>query len=174
MNMRKYIVPIILAIIIIFSVVKGANNGSFNKFGDRLSGVKQNFKNDMREVKEEIKESLKNKTETIKEKVTKKEKYPKVSIYNLNMYPELYDRQNISVKGIIIDSINSNCVRLADDDGLYVLIQQFIGNRVFDFGNPNTGKKGAYYIAKGIFYNQKFDRYSQHNFYLEATEPLIK
>jgi len=72
--MKKYIIPIILAVLIIVLIMKGTNNGILDKFETKVNEVKQDFTSDMKQTKSEVKENVATKTEEIKEEVIEKVK----------------------------------------------------------------------------------------------------
>lgn len=72
-NFKQYIVPVIIAIIIISLFIKWSNDGTFEKFGAKLSEIKQNFTSDIKQSKSEIKENIVTKKDEIEELVKPKE-----------------------------------------------------------------------------------------------------
>ncbi len=67
--MKKYIIPIILAILIISLFIRWGNNGTFDKFVDKIkTTVEQNLTLNIKETKDEIKNITITKKEDIKEK----------------------------------------------------------------------------------------------------------
>tara|TARA_Y100000034_G_C6895833_1_gene412966 strand:- start:2487 stop:2909 length:423 start_codon:yes stop_codon:yes gene_type:complete len=100
-------------------------------------------------------------------------KYQKVSIMELDLNPEKYDKMNISIIGTAKGFIWEH-VRIENEGGFYIPVKPFISVRSFDYGSVITGKKGAEYIIKGTFVNDQPNKYISKKMHIQATEPIVK
>jgi len=71
-KLKKFIIPIILAFIIISLFIRWSNDGTFERFEAKLFEAKENMTSDFKEAGSEIKENIKAKTEEIKDSVKSK------------------------------------------------------------------------------------------------------
>lgn len=79
------IIPSIIAIIIICLFVKWSNDGTFERFGVKVSEVKEDFTSDMKEASGDIKNKVENKIEEIEQnKEERNKEYCKEALQSVN------------------------------------------------------------------------------------------
>ena len=72
-QIKQYIVPIILAFVIILLIIKLENNGSLERFSAKVNDTKENISKEIRMKTAEAKEAIQTKIEEYKEDLEKRE-----------------------------------------------------------------------------------------------------
>ncbi|MCK5283015.1 MAG: hypothetical protein KAK00_06405, partial [Nanoarchaeota archaeon] len=73
----------------------------------------------------------------------------KLTIEKIVSNPGLYLGQEIELRGVVIMAGSMEHIAIQDNNGIYIRVEQFLDDRIFDFGDKYT-IKGI--LKKGDFY----------------------